>query len=106
VGDRDNNGNPVMKTPPLLDWKYVQLNLPWGVILLMGGGFALSNAVVYSGLSSWLGEQLNAVETFPLSLILVVVMILTAILTEVASNSACVNVVIPILIALVIFDLI
>jgi sodium-dependent dicarboxylate transporter 2/3/5 len=56
---------------------------------------------VHSGLSSWLGEQLNAVETLPLQLILVVVMFLTAILTEVASNAACVNVVIPILIALV-----
>lgn len=93
--------NSTKKTPALLDWKYVQSNLPWGVILLLGGGFALSSAVVSSGLSKWLGDQLIALQSLPMVLILVIVSFLTMILTEVASNSACVTVITPILLSLV-----
>jgi len=84
----------------LLDWKFVQSNLPWGVVILMGGGFALSDASDVSGLSMWVGDQLNALKGLPPPAILLLVMLLTATITEVASNTACANVLIPILIAL------
>ncbi len=90
-----------MKVPALLEWKYVQHSLPWGLILLMGGGFALSDGAVSSGLSHWLGEKLSYLDALPKEIILVIVMILAAGCTEVASNSATVNVFLPMLIALV-----
>jgi len=57
--------------------------------------------VIQSGLSAWLGDKLTLVEYFPIHVVLIVVTFLNALLTEVASNAACVNVVIPILLALV-----
>jgi len=84
-------------TDALLDWKYVQDNLPWGVVLLMGGGFALSEASEASGLSIWIGEQLSGLASLDERLILLIVMGITALLTEVASNTATANIIIPIL---------
>jgi sodium-dependent dicarboxylate transporter 2/3/5 len=100
-GAEDEKGANKSGVDSLLDWKFVQSGLPWGVVLLMGGGFALSDGADVSGLSEWVGEQLNGLKDLPNPLILFVVMIMTAAITEVASNTACANVLIPILIALV-----
>lgn len=69
--------------------------------ILQGGGFALSDASNVSGLSVWVGERLIGLKDLPQPLILFIVMIMTASITEVASNTACANVLIPILITLV-----
>jgi sodium-dependent dicarboxylate transporter 2/3/5 len=61
----------------------------------------LSDAADKSGLSEWIGHQLESLENLPNELILIIVMVLTALVTEVASNVACANVLLPILIALV-----
>ncbi|CAL8109812.1 unnamed protein product [Orchesella dallaii] len=92
--------NAGVKVEALLDWKYVQSHLPWGVVLLMGGGFALSDASNESGLSKAIGDSLIGLKDLPNPLILFIVMIMTAGITEVASNTACANVLIPILITL------
>ena len=42
---------------PLLDWKSTLHNLPWGIVLLLGGGFAIAEGCKTSCLSHWLGEQ-------------------------------------------------
>ncbi len=52
------------------------------MVLLVGGGFALSEASDKSGLSAWIGEQFISLEHLPHSAILLIVMILTAIITE------------------------
>lgn len=90
-----------MKAEALLDWPYVQAHFPWGVVLLMGGGFALSDASNESGLSLWIGDQLIGLRNLPPIIILLIVMIMSAGITEVASNTACANVLIPVLISLV-----
>ncbi|CAL8118537.1 unnamed protein product [Orchesella dallaii] len=100
LGRGEHANNPV-KVPALLEWKYIQHSLPWGVVFLMGGGFALSDGAVYSGLSHWLGKQLSYLDALPKEWILIIVMLLAAGCTEVASNSATVNVFLPMLIALV-----
>ncbi|ODM98494.1 Solute carrier family 13 member 3, partial [Orchesella cincta] len=99
LGRGEHANNPV-KVPALLEWKYIQHSLPWGVVFLMGGGFALSDGAVYSGLSHWLGRQLSYLDALPKEWILIIVMVLAAGCTEVASNSATVNVFLPMLIAL------
>lgn len=84
----------------LLDWKFVQHHLSWGVVLLLGGGFALSEGAEKSGLSQWIGNQLTGLEHLPGSVMVLIVMILTAALTEVCSNVATANVLLPILLKL------
>jgi len=69
--------------------------------MLTGAGFALSDASDKSCLSQWIGHRLESLENLPNEVILLVVMVLTALVTEVASNVATVNVILPILIALV-----
>ncbi|CAC5416112.1 SLC13A2_3_5 [Mytilus coruscus] len=51
---------PHIPVPPILDWPTVEKKFPWGVLLLIGGGFALADACEKSGLSSWIGSHLEA----------------------------------------------
>ncbi|XP_046438107.1 solute carrier family 13 member 5-like isoform X1 [Daphnia pulex] len=81
----------------LLEWKYVQDKLPWGVVLLLGGGFAISDASKISGLSTWLGAQLSVLSVLPPFIIMLTICIMTAAVTEVASNTATANILLPIL---------
>lgn len=71
------------------------------MVLLLGGGFALSDASEKSGLSLWIGEQLTKLDELPDPVILIIVMVLTALVTEVCSNVATANVILPILLTLV-----
>ena len=70
-------------SPSLIDWKTVCIKLPWGVILLLGGGFALSDACVKSGLSKWLIDRLMILVGLPPWLINVIVCVTTVGLTQV-----------------------
>lgn len=84
------------KNEMLLKWDQVK-TLPWGILLLFGGGFALAGGFETSGLSVVIGNAFNHVDaSSPFVLILVVSFILT-ILTEFTSNTATTNLVLPIL---------
>lgn len=71
----------------LLDWTAAK-RLPWGVLLLFGGGLSLANAIGVSGLAAWIGAGFAGLDTWPV--ILVVLLVTTAIifLTELTSNTA------------------
>jgi len=84
-------------SPSLIDWNTIQTRLPWGVILLLGGGFAVSDACVKTGLSQWLVDQLLVMKTLDAWLICLIVCVLTVVMTQVASNTATANVLLPIL---------
>jgi len=88
---------PEIPSPALLDWKYAQDRIPWGLFLLMGAGFALSDASKVSGLSLWLGQRLTQLEVLPPFAIMLIICIMTASITEVASNTATANILLPIL---------
>ncbi|KAL8594480.1 hypothetical protein ACOMHN_024925 [Nucella lapillus] len=82
---------------PLLTWEQVHRKLPWGVIVLLGGGFALAFASEKSGLSMWLGDQLTqlkSLEPWTLNLILCLVV---AMATEITSNTATSTLLMPIM---------
>ncbi|MEB6275291.1 SLC13 family permease [Staphylococcus xylosus] len=70
--------------------------LPWGILLLFGGGLSLAAAFEDSGLTKWFGSMMGIVK--PLPLILIVLVLSTAILflTEVMSNTAVSNMLMPI----------
>lgn len=73
--------------PLLLRWKYAE-QLPWGVLLLFGGGLSLAGAVSRTGLAEWLGASLQAVGALPLILVVVMAATLIIFLTELTSNIA------------------
>ena len=81
---------------PILNWKDT-INLPWGIILLFGGGMALAKAFEQSGLAVWLGQLMT--EFGNLSLFFLILLLVTAInfLTEITSNLATTAMLLPVL---------
>ncbi len=87
--------------PLLLRWKYAE-QLPWGVLLLFGGGLTLANAVSRTGLAEWLGSSLQAVGTLPLLVIVILAATLIIFLTELTSNIATTATFLPVVAAVAI----
>ncbi|KAG7243139.1 hypothetical protein INR49_016514 [Caranx melampygus] len=83
--------------PPLLTWKVVQKKLPWGIVLLLGGGFALAKGSEESGLSKWMGDQMAPLQHIPPWAIAVVLCLLIATFTECTSNVATATLFLPVL---------
>jgi sodium-dependent dicarboxylate transporter 2/3/5 len=83
----------------LMDWDTAR-KLPWKVILLFGGAFALAGSFEASGLTTWLGGQMTALENLPYWLILLAVVVLVNYLTELTQNMATCTLMIPVLAAL------
>nr|XP_045621719.1 solute carrier family 13 member 5-like [Procambarus clarkii] len=80
-----------------LTWKVVQEKIPWGVVLLLGGGFAMAEGAKVSGLSQWMGESLKGLNGLHSVYIVMIVTFSTAMLTEVASNTATASILLPVL---------
>ena len=83
----------------LLDWK-TAVTIPWDVIILFGGGFALAQGFTESGLTLWLAEQLSALHGVDMLLIISAVVLLVIFLTEVTSNTATASLLLPVMGAL------
>lgn len=83
----------------LLTWDEAR-KLPWGVLLLFGGGIALGNAVKSTGLSAWIGTNLSVLSLLPALFFIIVVVALVIFLTELTSNVATMTTLAPILGAL------
>jgi sodium-dependent dicarboxylate transporter 2/3/5 len=62
--------------------------LPWGVLLLFGGGLALASLIKKSGLADFIGAQLENTATFPIITAVIIVTVTIMFLTEVTSNTA------------------
>ncbi|XP_003797205.1 solute carrier family 13 member 2 [Otolemur garnettii] len=87
-----------LKAPPaLLNWKIVNEKMPWNIVFLLGGGFALAKGSEYSGLSKWLGDKLTPLESVPPPAIAVILCFLVATFTECTSNVATTTLFLPIL---------
>jgi len=83
----------------LMDW-HTAVKLPWGIVILFGGGFALAAGFEQSGLSAWLGGQLTGFSHFPPILIIIAVCLMMTFLTELTSNTATTQMILPVLAAL------
>ena len=77
----------VQSDPVLLRWTYAE-RLPWGVLLLFGGGLTLASAVSRTGLAEWLGASLQLVGALPLAVVVIIAAALIIFLTELTSNTA------------------
>ncbi|XP_023579092.1 solute carrier family 13 member 5 isoform X2 [Octodon degus] len=89
-----------MKTPfyppALLDWKVTQEKVPWGIVLLLGGGFALAKGCEASGLSEWMGRQMQPLSSVSPAAITLILSLLIAVSTECTSNVATTTLFLPI----------
>lgn len=83
----------------VLDWE-TAVTIPWGIVLLFGGGFALAHAFTASGLSQWIGERLHFFQHLPAPLIVLGVSLLVTFLTELTSNTATATMILPVMAAL------
>ncbi|XP_061104693.1 solute carrier family 13 member 2-like [Conger conger] len=90
-------GEKVKAPPGLLTWDVVHKRMPWNIILLLGGGFALARGSEVSGLSQWLGESLSPLQSIPPFAISVLLCLLVATFTECSSNVATTTLFLPIL---------
>ena len=84
------------KKKKILKWEDT-LNLPWGVLLLLGSGMSFAKAVDSSGLSIWVGNQISSFGTLNLFVLIVLLITVVNFLTEIASNMATIAMMLPIL---------
>ncbi|MEQ8847357.1 SLC13 family permease [Botrimarina sp.] len=82
----------------LLDWESAR-RIPWGILILFGGGIAIAAAFTESGLSQAIGESLSAAAAAPPWLLIGVTCLLVTFLTEVTSNTATATLLMPLLAA-------
>lgn len=80
----------------VLNWEWA-LRIPWGIILLFGGGFALAAGFQTSGLAQWIGEGLSFLSGVPTIIMIFCICLLLTFLTEVTSNTATTTMMMPVL---------
>lgn len=85
----------------LMDWSATS-RLPWGLILLFGGGLSLAAAMAESGLAIWISESLAVLGTWPMIALIAVIAAVVVFLTELTSNAATTTAFVPVIGALAI----
>uniref|UniRef100_A0A8C3QHZ2 Solute carrier family 13 member 4 n=1 Tax=Cyanoderma ruficeps TaxID=181631 RepID=A0A8C3QHZ2_9PASS len=82
---------------PIITWKDFQKTMPWEIVVLVGGGYALAAGCKTSGLSTWIGRQMLSLSSLPYWAITLLACILVSIVTEFVSNPATITIFLPIL---------
>lgn len=92
---------PSKKAPngKILSWNDAK-EVPWGILLLFGGGLAIAKGFKDSGLATWIGEQLTVLQGVNFLLLIALVVTLVLFLTEVTSNTATATMMFPIMASL------
>ncbi|KAK8797306.1 hypothetical protein WA158_004514 [Blastocystis sp. Blastoise] len=83
----------------ILTWETAK-KLPWDLVLLFGGGFALAKACTSSGFSAYLGGLLSGLRNLPLVLCIFIISLIVCVLTSFTSNTATASIIIPIMISI------
>jgi len=96
-GDKKGQ-NGLHKTERLLDWKTAE-TIPWGILLLFGGGICLAKAFGVSGLSNALADNLSELSTLPIIAMIFAICLGVTFLTETTSNTASTVLLMPVLAA-------
>ncbi|MCA9733925.1 MAG: DASS family sodium-coupled anion symporter [Deferribacteres bacterium] len=80
----------------LLQW-HAMRDLPWGVLILFGGGLSLANAIAHTGLAEWIGNQLQFLQFLPVVFFIFLITTVIVFLTELTSNTATAAAFLPIM---------
>lgn len=83
----------------LIDWHTIRHGVPWGVLFLFGGGFAMAGGFEQSGLSDWIGTLLSRMGGLSPVTMIVLTCVVLMVLTEVTSNTATAVMAMPVLAA-------
>jgi solute carrier family 13 (sodium-dependent dicarboxylate transporter), member 2/3/5 len=81
---------------PLIQWEEA-VKIPWGIILLFGGGMALAKGFETSGLAGWIGAQMTTLSGLPIILLVLILIAAVNFLTEITSNLATTAMLLPVL---------
>lgn len=79
----------------LLDWK-TAVTIPWGILVLIGGGLALASGFTETGLDKYIAENLSFLEGMPFIIIILIMLVVTVFAGEVISNTATAALLLPI----------
>lgn len=90
------SGEKQQKNTRLLNWSTAK-GIPWGVLLLFGGGLSLAAAISSSGLAAWLGTVLSILTSFHVFTLLLSIVAMVVFLTELTSNTATTATLLPVL---------
>ncbi|CAL8322572.1 solute carrier family 13 member 1 [Gadus morhua] len=88
---------PTQTYKPMISWEEFQRCMPWEVLLLVGGGFALAEGTRVAGLSAWMSQLLVPLGDLPVLATILIACIIVTTVTEVASNAATISIFLPIL---------
>ncbi|XP_062956069.1 solute carrier family 13 member 4 [Cynocephalus volans] len=101
-GKKNDGGNrePSLEMEPIITWKDFQKTMPWEIVILVGGGYALASGSKSSGLSTWIGHQMLSLSSLPPWAVTLLACILVSIVTEFVSNPATITIFLPILCSL------
>jgi sodium-dependent dicarboxylate transporter 2/3/5 len=80
----------------ILNWKTAE-RIPWGILILFGGGLALAEGFQSTGLAEWIGQKFTLLEGISFFLLLMIIVASVNFLTEVTSNVATASMLLPIL---------
>ncbi|KOC67768.1 Protein I'm not dead yet [Habropoda laboriosa] len=95
--DPDPVNRPTKPSPGMITWKMIHQKMHWSLILVLGGGFAISAGSTTSKLSSILGSALTALQSInPLALLFIICLFAETV-TELTSNVAVANIILPVL---------
>jgi sodium-dependent dicarboxylate transporter 2/3/5 len=86
-------------TRRILVWEDT-VKLPWGIVLLFGGGLSVAAGFKGSGLAEWMGSQLGLLKDVPLIFLILVVVLMVNFLTEITSNVATASMLLPVMASL------
>jgi sodium-dependent dicarboxylate transporter 2/3/5 len=93
------SGNKNTKQKRLLDWDSAS-TVPWGVVMIVGGGYAIADSFNHTGLASFLGEKMSFISEYPTIIVLLIVIFVMIFITEINSNTATANIFLPVLAAM------
>ena len=84
------------RQPKIMDWESA-VQIPWGIVLLFGGGLAIAEGFKSTGLATWLGSYLSVMEGSNVAVILMGVVGSVNFLTEITSNVATTSMILPVI---------
>ena len=84
------------KGQKLISWEDA-VKLPWGILLLFGGGLAIASGFKTTGLADWIGNQLTLIDALSLFFIIFLIVTIVNFLTEITSNLATTAMLLPIM---------
>jgi len=83
----------------VLNWDWAK-RIPWGILILFGGGFALASSFQFTGLDKWIGTMFAGISDASVLVLIISVCLLLTFLTEITSNTATITMMLPVLAAM------